>query len=105
MTSGPSPAQPTPPGWYADPWAPGALRYWDGIGWTSHLASAPVDRPQTNTLGIVGLLLSVLFPLAGFIIGIILVAKDRTWWGAGCIFVSMAFAMLLPILIGALGWW
>lgn len=25
-------------GWYSDPWQPGQLRYWDGGGWTGHVA-------------------------------------------------------------------
>lgn len=31
----------TPAGWYADPWAPASLRYWDGSAWTEHVAAAP----------------------------------------------------------------
>lgn len=26
----------TPAGWYADPWAPGHERWWDGSAWTPH---------------------------------------------------------------------
>jgi len=43
MTTGPA----TPPvpaaGWYADPWAPGTYRYWDGTHWTEH--TAPIVVP------------------------------------------------------------
>jgi hypothetical protein len=28
----------TQPGWYADPWAPTAQRWWDGQAWTGHTA-------------------------------------------------------------------
>lgn len=37
----PVPAAPaTPAGWYADPVTPGAMRYWDGVAWTSHQSAA-----------------------------------------------------------------
>jgi hypothetical protein len=31
-------------GWYADPWDSSSLRYWDGAGWTEHVAAgaAPI---------------------------------------------------------------
>ena len=39
---GPIPDPQSPPaGWYADPGAPGQLRYWDGSGWTVHTAPDP----------------------------------------------------------------
>jgi hypothetical protein len=31
---------PMPPGWYADPWAQAALRYYDGRAWTWHTQPA-----------------------------------------------------------------
>ena len=35
----------TRPGWYADPEAPGRVRYWDGAAWTDHQAPAPPAPP------------------------------------------------------------
>lgn len=39
--------------WYADPWLPGQLRYWDGQAWTPHVAhgdpiQAPPDPAASN---------------------------------------------------------
>jgi hypothetical protein len=37
----------TPAGWYADPGGGGQQRYWDGAGWTEHLAgAAPASTPS-----------------------------------------------------------
>jgi Domain of unknown function (DUF4328)/Protein of unknown function (DUF2510) len=39
----------TPPGWYHDPWRQAPMRWWDGSGWTEHLADwhghVPAARP------------------------------------------------------------
>lgn len=38
------PPAPTPPGWYADPWAVASFRWWDGDVWTGW-AAGPPPRP------------------------------------------------------------
>lgn len=42
MVSGTAPA-----GWYPDPEQPGLLRYWDGVRWTDHRASATVPAGRS----------------------------------------------------------
>lgn len=44
-----------PANWYADPWTPGRLRYWDGQTWTPHVCvpvpsvpEEPTDPPSTD---------------------------------------------------------
>jgi phosphate/sulfate permease len=34
--------QPTPPGWYPDPWQQSPTRWWDGTEWSGHVGSMPV---------------------------------------------------------------
>jgi hypothetical protein len=42
------------PGWYADPYDPAGMRYWDGAGWTDHGAGpatrATAAQPQVWVL-------------------------------------------------------
>ncbi|WP_431218516.1 DUF2510 domain-containing protein [Leifsonia xyli] len=42
------------PGWYADPSAPDAVRYWDGTRWTEHTAPAPAAAPAPAPVGAAG---------------------------------------------------
>jgi hypothetical protein len=71
------PAISHPPGWYHD--ATGqALRYWDGVAWTGHMAplppmlAPPPGKPEPRVGDWVGAaLLPLLMPLIGLIAGII----------------------------------
>jgi uncharacterized protein len=50
MEAGQTPQNPAP-GWYPDPSAPGAQRWWDGTRWTEHSSApqpAPVQRPTVQ---------------------------------------------------------
>ena len=76
-----------PAGWHPDPESPGILRYWDGQAWTNHRAPAPTAAappPQRDQSGLVtlGFAMAIFFPLAGFIIGIVLERKE-SWWILG----------------------
>ena len=38
---------PTPTGWFPDPWDNAGVRFWDGRGWTGHVA-VPIPQPQPH---------------------------------------------------------
>lgn len=60
-----------PPGWYPDPANTADVRYWDGAGWTNHVARSAavvVPKPPHPTLPLVvafGAIGSMLVPLIG----------------------------------------
>jgi len=39
------------PGWYADPWHAGGLRWWDGLQWTPHSSPVPAHGRYRPELG------------------------------------------------------
>lgn len=64
----PPPSQPVnqglpPPGWYPDPGGAG-MRYWDGTGWTQHVAPEPPSAPpppqRTSGFAIASLVFGIL---------------------------------------------
>lgn len=87
-TSGP------PAGWYPHPTMSGTQRYWDGKTWTDHIAPgiqpAPVVPAQSDHGGLIaaGIVTAIFIPFVGFIIGIVLMAKDKVGPGLGCMVIS-----------------
>jgi hypothetical protein len=103
------------PGWYADPAMAGTRRYWDGNAWTDHVA--PSDQPTsapgsidartgkpTDSTGLIvaGLVTACLFPIVGFIIDIVLLARGRAVGaGVACMILSLfAFFMWMGAMSG-----
>jgi hypothetical protein len=94
-----------PPGWYADPWLPHQVRWFDGVQWTPHAAPAqqgaadagpdsalhwmlPVGRSwQSITAGYVGLFAVVIVFLGPVALGLgtwgLVVARRRDGHGTG----------------------
>lgn len=94
-TSGP------PAGWYPHPSMVGTQRYWDGSGWTDHVAPAsPPAAPQTppadhSGLIVAGWLTAFIIPIVGFVLGCVLVSKSS----------GHASAIIVISVISALLWW
>ena len=97
-------AQPLPPaGWYPLPSMVATQRYWNGTAWTDHIApaNAPIQphastaayrsQPEPDHAGLItaGWVTAALFPLVGFIIGIVLCAKGKGGHGAGAMVLSI----------------
>ena len=80
-------------GWYADPEMAGTQRYWDGEKWTDNVApaAAPPARYEDTSDGLVvaGYLTAVLFPIVGFIIGIILITRGRSGHGVAMMVIAV----------------
>jgi hypothetical protein len=102
MTLGPE-KQERPPGWYDD--GSGHQRYWNGTQWAVWLTppkptAAPREKEQRATaLIIVGYILAVLFPLAGFVIG--LTQVSRNVHGIRIVWVAVAVFALGLVLVAA----
>lgn len=90
-----------PAGWHPDPELPATQRYWDGSQWTEQRAPLGQQRQKASDgLVAAGYIFALLIPFIGFIIGFILLGKDRTGAGIASILISIvAFFVLWPMLI------
>lgn len=88
-------------GWYAHPSMADTQQYWDGHRWTDHVApglpqraqqaaSQAEDEKHNGALTAAGLVLMVIFPIGGFIVGCILLAKKAV--GIGVVIMLLSFA-------------
>jgi Protein of unknown function (DUF2510) len=81
------------PGWYVDQTAQ-AQRYWDGTAWTDQLAPLPPDA-KTGQYEIRpgdlwgGFAFAVIFPLIGFIVGLVWLGRGKSSPGVACMVLSL----------------
>lgn len=94
-------SDPLPPaGWHPDPQAPSTQRYWDGSQWTEHRAPLAVKQRGSDGLVATGIITALVIPFVGFIVGFILLGKDRTAAGIISILLSiLSFFVFWPMLI------
>lgn len=88
-------------GWYAHPSMADTQQYWDGQQWTDHVApglprraqqaaTQAEDEKHNGALTVAGLVLMVVFPIGGFIVGCILLAKKAVTVGVVIMLLSFA---------------
>jgi len=74
-------------GFYPDPTRDADLRWWDGERWTAH--TRPFDADSRSALQTWGYVLGILFPIAGMIISIVLLGRNRVGPGLSVLATSI----------------
>jgi DNA-directed RNA polymerase subunit RPC12/RpoP len=72
-----------------------------GSDYSAHAATAP-EKDSLGNLIAAGYITAILMPLVGFIIGIILLAKNRVGSGIGCIIVSVICGFIAMAIFSSL---
>jgi hypothetical protein len=79
-------------GWCPDPLSESDLRWWNGNEWSSHVRPhewAPPDR-----LMIWGLVLGIVVPFAGAVIGVVLLTRNKLGPGFACLATAALGAVI-----------
>lgn len=84
-----------PAGWYDDPSRPKTKRYWDGDAWTEQRQEEPPPEPVAGWKVAASILVGIVLPLLGLIIGVAMWSRART----------PAVVVLLVSLVAGLFWW
>jgi len=91
-------AQLPPAAWYADPENATGMRYWDGDKWTEHRTNYRAEAPATTSAGeglvIAGYVLSFMVPIAGLVIGAMLIGRGNQH-GRWILALSILFIVLV----------
>lgn len=90
--------QQVPPGWYEPSAKPGLLAYWNGHEWDHSVPPQPAPRPGSgyvsSGLQTMGWLCAFFFPIAGFVIGCMCIAKGPEKEGWSMTIVSGVVAVI-----------
>jgi Protein of unknown function (DUF2510) len=119
MTDPASSGGSAPAGWYPDAENPGGRRYWNGEYWTEERTppppppsvpgftapppEAPVTAPYSeasDNLATLGYVLAILFPIAGLIIGVMLLGRGRSRAGWQIVAISLIAPFVIAFAIG-----
>lgn len=84
-------------GWRLDPSQASGLRWWDGSEWTDRTRSYP---QWCAPLGPAGVVAGLLFPIAGIVIALILLLRERVGAGLAALVASGLGAWLWLVLYG-----
>ncbi|MFC5178178.1 DUF2510 domain-containing protein [Nocardioides taihuensis] len=97
---------PLPAGWYPHPTMADTQQYWDGTNWTGHIAPrtptavSPAHTPTTEetkggytSLEKAGLVTGFLFPIIGFVCGVVVLTRGRVANGVGIMILSLVAGM------------
>lgn len=92
--------------WYPDPSGQPRQRYWDGRQWTEHYAPAsPLNHQphpgadRSGGLATLGLVMAILMPLIGFVLGLVLLGRRQDRDGLIVVMVSIAVVVLWYALV------
>lgn len=87
------------PGWYPHPSMAGTQRYWDGAGWTDHVApaaphGAAVKPAVSGPLIGVGYVAALMLPLVGFVIGAVVLGKGEQVHGVAMMVLAAVVTVI-----------
>lgn len=93
---------PAPAGWYPDPDQAQTQRYWTGSEWTEQRAPMAA-KPDDDGLVSAGWACAILFPLAGLVIGLVLVSRGNADQGGWIATTSLAIMIVAAVLLVGVG--
>ena len=83
-----------PAGWYIHPDMANTQGYWDGEKWTGQTAPIPEEKPDGQSLELVGIFGGLLFPVVGLICALVLFGKPNKGGTALLVLVLSAISFV-----------
>jgi membrane protease YdiL (CAAX protease family) len=99
-----------PAGWYADPWQPGEMRWWDGTGWTHHHEPAHRVGPLPTLpwrAGVLGIAFSATASVVAALFAAVVghIARRSLSAAQWSLIWPVVFAVLVVVVYGPMVWW